>query len=287
MSFTKSGHWEQMPESIIYLKALCSRCLPLSISFTPSLSSLMRLCPPVSPPLCVFVDTLHLFFLALLSSSDVSPHLSLLSHRPSSGGLVPCAWPQPEAGGPEGDAERRGGDRSRDWRLPPQWCGHVAESLPGRAARASAHSQTLSCAPQDWRSLSSFVVTSVKFHLKMKESSSSVEEHISGGPCYLLQFSHPLCPELTRFDDKGNKTNVPDKERQIEAFQLLFMLLPPANRSLLKLLLDLLFHTARNQNVNKMSAINLATMFAPHIIWPKNVKTFGLLFSILLFSIVF
>ncbi|XP_045927279.1 rho GTPase-activating protein 19-like isoform X2 [Micropterus dolomieu] len=83
--------------------------------------------------------------------------------------------------------------------------------------------------------------------------------------------AHLKIGELTRFDDKGEKTNVPDKERQIEAFQLLFMLLPPANRSLLKLLLDLLYHTARNQNINKMSAINLATMFAPHIIWPKNV----------------
>ncbi|TMS04456.1 rho GTPase-activating protein 19 [Larimichthys crocea] len=83
--------------------------------------------------------------------------------------------------------------------------------------------------------------------------------------------AHLKIGELTRFDDKGDKTNVPDKERQIEAYQLLFMLLPPANRSLLKLLLDLLYHTARNQHINKMSAINLATMFAPHIIWPKNV----------------
>lgn len=58
----------------------------------------------------------------------------------------------------------------------------------------------------------------------------------------------------------------------MEAYQWIFMLLPPANRSLLKLLLDLLYHTARNQRVNKMSAINLATMFAPQIIWPKNVR---------------
>ncbi|XP_023991986.1 rho GTPase-activating protein 19 [Salvelinus sp. IW2-2015] len=78
--------------------------------------------------------------------------------------------------------------------------------------------------------------------------------------------------ELTQFDEKGNKTSVPDKERQIEAFQLLFMLLPPANHSLLKLLLDLLYHTARNQHNNKMSAINLATMVAPHIIWPKHLQ---------------
>ncbi|MEQ2236308.1 hypothetical protein ILYODFUR_011358 [Ilyodon furcidens] len=83
--------------------------------------------------------------------------------------------------------------------------------------------------------------------------------------------AHLKIGELTHFDEKGNKTNVPDKERQIEAFQLLFMLLPPTNRSLLKLLLDLLYHTARSQHMNKMSAINLATMFAPHIIWPKNV----------------
>uniref|UniRef100_A0A3Q1I777 Rho GTPase-activating protein 19 n=1 Tax=Anabas testudineus TaxID=64144 RepID=A0A3Q1I777_ANATE len=83
--------------------------------------------------------------------------------------------------------------------------------------------------------------------------------------------AHLKIGELTCFDDKGNKTSLPDKERQIEAYQLLFMLLPAANRSLLKLLLDLLYHTARNQHINKMSAINLATMFAPHIIWPKNV----------------
>nr|XP_057914511.1 rho GTPase-activating protein 19-like [Doryrhamphus excisus] len=83
--------------------------------------------------------------------------------------------------------------------------------------------------------------------------------------------AHLKIGELTRFDEKGDKTNVPDKERQIEALQLLFMLLPSANRSMLKLLLDLLHHTARHQHVNKMSALNLATMFAPHIIWPKNV----------------
>ncbi|XP_024916723.1 rho GTPase-activating protein 19-like [Cynoglossus semilaevis] len=83
--------------------------------------------------------------------------------------------------------------------------------------------------------------------------------------------AHLKIGELTLFDEKGDKTNLPDKERQVEAFQLLFLILPSANRSLLKLLLDLLYHTARNQQINKMSAINLATMFAPHIIWPKNV----------------
>ncbi|KAL6466401.1 hypothetical protein MHYP_G00242050 [Metynnis hypsauchen] len=83
--------------------------------------------------------------------------------------------------------------------------------------------------------------------------------------------AHLKIAEMMLFDEGGNKTSVPNKERQIEALQLLFMLLPPANRSLLKLLLDLLYQTAKQQDKNKMSAYNLALMFAPHIIWPKNV----------------
>ena len=81
--------------------------------------------------------------------------------------------------------------------------------------------------------------------------------------------------DLMQFDDKGNKTSVPDKERQIEALQLLFLILPPPNRNLLKLLLDLLYQTAKKQDKNKMSAYNLALMFAPHVLWPKNVSVGG------------
>ncbi|XP_043837344.1 rho GTPase-activating protein 19 isoform X1 [Dromiciops gliroides] len=83
--------------------------------------------------------------------------------------------------------------------------------------------------------------------------------------------AHLKIADLMRFDDKGNKTSIPDKERQIEALQLLFLILPPPNRNLLKLLLDLLYQTAKKQDKNKMSAHNLALMFAPHILWPKNV----------------
>ncbi|XP_073934707.1 rho GTPase-activating protein 19 isoform X3 [Castor canadensis] len=83
--------------------------------------------------------------------------------------------------------------------------------------------------------------------------------------------AHLKIVDLMQFDDKGNKTNIPDKERQIEALQLLFLMLPPPNRNLLKLLLDLLYQTAKKQDKNKMSAYNLALMFAPHVLWPKNV----------------
>nr|XP_028586369.1 rho GTPase-activating protein 19 isoform X1 [Podarcis muralis] len=83
--------------------------------------------------------------------------------------------------------------------------------------------------------------------------------------------AHLKISDLMQFDDKGNKTNIPDKQRQIEALQLLFLMLPAPNRNLLKLLLDLLYQTAKKQDRNKMSAHNLALMFSPHILWPRNV----------------
>ncbi|XP_078268907.1 rho GTPase-activating protein 19 [Rhinoraja longicauda] len=82
--------------------------------------------------------------------------------------------------------------------------------------------------------------------------------------------AHLKIAGLMVFDTKGKQT-VPDKERQIEALQLLFLLLPSVSRNLLKLVLDLLYHTAKQQDKNKMSASNLAFMFAPHILWPKNM----------------
>ncbi|KAJ0033480.1 hypothetical protein NQD34_000587 [Periophthalmus magnuspinnatus] len=84
--------------------------------------------------------------------------------------------------------------------------------------------------------------------------------------------AHLKIADITLFDEHGNKTSVPNKERQIESLQLLFLLLPPTNRSLLKLLLDLLYHTAKLQDKNKMSTFNLALMFAPHVLWPKNMN---------------
>nr|XP_019964310.1 PREDICTED: rho GTPase-activating protein 19-like [Paralichthys olivaceus] len=83
--------------------------------------------------------------------------------------------------------------------------------------------------------------------------------------------AHLKIADMTLFDEQGNKTLVPNKERQIEALQLLFLLLPQANRSLLKLLLDLLYYTAKQQDKNKMSAFNLALMFAPHVLWPRHM----------------
>nr|XP_024647561.1 rho GTPase-activating protein 19 isoform X5 [Macaca nemestrina] len=134
-----------------------------------------------------------------------------------------------------------------------QLMGEVDLKLPGGAGPASGF----------FRSLMS---------LKRKEKgvifgSPLTEEGIA----QIYQLIEYLHKNLMQFDDKGNKTNIPDKDRQIEALQLLFLILPPPNRNLLKLLLDLLYQTAKKQDKNKMSAYNLALMFAPHVLWPKNV----------------
>lgn len=73
------------------------------------------------------------------------------SHRPSCGGVVPCTRPQPETGGPQGDAECWSRVGSWSGRLPPQWRSYSTQGLPGRAARTSAHTQALSRSPEDWR----------------------------------------------------------------------------------------------------------------------------------------
>ncbi|CAB4010350.1 rho GTPase-activating 19 [Paramuricea clavata] len=60
-----------------------------------------------------------------------------------------------------------------------------------------------------------------------------------------------------------------DEDKQIKALQLLFLLIPPANRHLLQQLLELL-HEIANIKENKMSACSLALVFAPSVIQYKH-----------------
>ncbi|XP_042218361.1 rho GTPase-activating protein 19-like [Homarus americanus] len=61
------------------------------------------------------------------------------------------------------------------------------------------------------------------------------------------------------------------RARQIKALRLLFLLLPPENYQLLHDLLVLLHRVASHQKQNLMPAINLGTMFAPHILCPRKM----------------
>lgn len=60
--------------------------------------------------------------------------------------------------------------------------------------------------------------------------------------------------------------------KMIEAFQLLFLLVPPPNRMLLQQLLELLNLTSKNP-YNKMTAHNLAVVFSPNIMGFKEKVT--------------
>ena len=62
--------------------------------------------------------------------------------------------------------------------------------------------------------------------------------------------------------------------KHIEAFQLLFLLIPPENRELLHSLLMLLHLVYDNQH-NKMTARNLAVVFSPNIMHKKKVCDLG------------
>lgn len=65
--------------------------------------------------------------------------------------------------------------------------------------------------------------------------------------------------------------DIENKEKQIKALQLLFLLIPPENRHLLQLLLQLLHEIANNKE-NKMNARSLAVVFAPSVMLYKHVS---------------
>lgn len=59
--------------------------------------------------------------------------------------------------------------------------------------------------------------------------------------------------------------------RLLHSLQLLILLLPTENRTLLKDIIEMLNKTMRHEPRNKMSADSLATLFTPHLICPKKL----------------
>ena len=59
-------------------------------------------------------------------------------------------------------------------------------------------------------------------------------------------------------------------KKKIETLKMLFLLLPPLNRLLLKHLVELLTVVAC-QETNKMTAYNLGLIFAPNIVCTRQV----------------
>ena len=61
------------------------------------------------------------------------------------------------------------------------------------------------------------------------------------------------------------------QQRQIRGLQMLIQLLPKENAEMLRRVLDLLHQVTLNSDLNKMNALNLGTMMAPHILCPRKV----------------
>jgi len=59
-------------------------------------------------------------------------------------------------------------------------------------------------------------------------------------------------------------------KKKVETLKMLFLLLPPFNRLLLKKLIELLAVVADNET-NKMTAYNLGVIFAPNIVCTRQV----------------
>lgn len=60
-------------------------------------------------------------------------------------------------------------------------------------------------------------------------------------------------------------------ERQIRGCQLLVLLLPAENAAILRRLLCLLHEVSLHETSNKMNAMNLGIVLAPHILCPRKV----------------
>ncbi|XP_058980944.1 serine-rich adhesin for platelets [Musca domestica] len=85
----------------------------------------------------------------------------------------------------------------------------------------------------------------------------------------------PLCLGLNlQMDNSNSDTNEEKIKKEIHvlhSIQLLLLLLPDENRQLLQHITDILHAVALKQDINKMGPDNLATLFAPHLICPRNL----------------
>ncbi|XP_043269190.1 uncharacterized protein RhoGAP54D isoform X2 [Venturia canescens] len=113
--------------------------------------------------------------------------------------------------------------------------------------------------------------------LELENGPYSVHDCASVLKTFLAELSEPLLTELhypahcqiAELCTSDSSTNEP---RLLSSLQLLLLLLPPANRTLLRQLLDLLNKTAACESSNKMNCDTLATLFTPHLMCPRKLS---------------
>ncbi|XP_028900134.2 uncharacterized protein LOC105218465 isoform X2 [Zeugodacus cucurbitae] len=68
-----------------------------------------------------------------------------------------------------------------------------------------------------------------------------------------------------------NPERIKREQHLLNSIQLLLLLLPDENRQLLQHIIEILHAVAAHEHENKMTPENLATIFAPHLICPRNL----------------
>lgn len=100
---------------------------------------------------------------------------------------------------------------------------------------------------------------------------------------FLSELSEPLLSDrfftincqIVNIDKSGEieKSNSPSKNtKKLKKLQILMVLLPIHVRDFVKDLLNLLKRASNHCDKNKMDAKNFATIFAPHLLFPRNLK---------------
>ncbi|XP_049277663.1 serine-rich adhesin for platelets isoform X1 [Anopheles funestus] len=87
----------------------------------------------------------------------------------------------------------------------------------------------------------------------------------------LTELYYPAyCQVADSFHSKEGSQATRSDDRLLNALQLLLLLLPEENNILLRHIIELLHLTIQHEATNKMSAVNLATLFTPHLICPRK-----------------
>uniref|UniRef100_A0A182NRW9 Rho-GAP domain-containing protein n=1 Tax=Anopheles dirus TaxID=7168 RepID=A0A182NRW9_9DIPT len=87
----------------------------------------------------------------------------------------------------------------------------------------------------------------------------------------LTELYYPAyCQVADLFHSKDTAQTARSEDRLLNALQLLLLLLPEENNILLRHIIELLHLTIQHEATNKMSAVNLATLFTPHLICPRK-----------------
>ncbi|EAA00816.5 AGAP001687-PA [Anopheles gambiae str. PEST] len=115
--------------------------------------------------------------------------------------------------------------------------------------------------------------------LPLDEAGYTAHDCASVLKSFLADLPEPLLTELyypaycqvaDLYHSKEAAQPARNEDRLLNALQLLLLLLPEENNILLRHIIELLHRTIQHEATNKMSAVNLATLFTPHLICPRK-----------------